>query len=107
MMKHVPEEKYDDTFGVAARYKINPRSVMRRSKQGLLPKPYYFGTRHPRWSIAELDENDRLLAYVRHPNLGALAAAKVNATKKTEAAKPAKPKPAEKPARRRPRPNPL
>jgi hypothetical protein len=67
----------------------------------LLPKPYYFGTRFPRWDIAELDENDRKLASVRVPNVGALAAAKAKADKKAER-KAAKPKPAEKkPARPR------
>jgi hypothetical protein len=99
--------KYLTTKQVAERYSIDPRSVQRRVKDGLLPPPKYFGTRFPRWSIAELDENDRLLAYVRHPNPGALAAAKVNAIKKAErkaakkkAAKPKSPAPAEKPARK-------
>jgi hypothetical protein len=94
--------KYLTTKDVAARYSIDPRSVQRRVKMGLLPPPKYFATRFPRWSIEELDENDRKFASVRVPNVGALAATKAKAAKKAEA-KPAKPKPAEKLARRRPR----
>jgi hypothetical protein len=86
--------KYLTTKQVAERYSIDPRSVQRRVRDGLLPPPKYFATRFPRWDIAELDENDKKLASVRVPNVGAIAAAKANA---------AKPKPAEKPARRRPR----
>jgi hypothetical protein len=93
--------KYLTTKQVAERYSIDPRSVPRRVAEQLLPKPYYFGTRFPRWDIAELDENDRKLASVRVPNVGALAAAKAKADKKAER-KAAKPKPAEKkPARPR------
>jgi hypothetical protein len=74
--------KYLTTKQVAERYAIDPRSVPRRVAEQLLPKPYYFGTRFPRWDIAELDENDRKLASVRAER------------------KAAKPKPAEKkPAR--------
>jgi hypothetical protein len=83
---------YLTTKEVATRYGIDPRSVQRRVKEQLLPKPYYFGTRFPRWSIEELDENDRRLAYSRHPNIGAVAT-KANA----EAAKPKPPARAEKP----------
>jgi predicted DNA-binding transcriptional regulator AlpA len=86
--------KYLTTKQVAERYSIDPRSVQRRVKEGRLPPPVYLGTRFPRWDIAELDENDKKLASVRVPNVGAIAAAKANA---------AKPKPAEKPARHRPR----
>ena len=96
--------KYLTTKQVAERYSIDPRSVQRRVKDGLLPPPKYFATRFPRWDIAELDENDRELASVRVPNVGAIAAtaAKAAAAKpvedKTEAqaevakAKAAKPK---------------
>ena len=73
--------KYLTTKQVAERYSIDPRSVPRRVAEQLLPKPYYFGTRFPRWDIAELDENDRKLASVRVPNVGALAAAKAKAAK--------------------------
>ena len=82
---------YLTTKEVAVRYSIDPRSVQRRVKEHLLPPPYYFGTRFPRWSIEELDENDKKLAYSRHPNVGAIAATKAEA----DAAKP--PAPAEKP----------
>jgi hypothetical protein len=58
---------YLTTKEVATRYGIDPRSVQRRVKEQLLPKPYYFGTRFPRWSIEELDENDRRLAYRATP----------------------------------------
>ena len=87
----VVSAKYLNTEGVAVRYLIDKRSVQRRVKLGLLPPPYYFGTRFPRWSIEELDENDKKLAYSRHPNVGAIAATKAEA----DAAKP--PAPAEKP----------
>ena len=102
MKKRVPEKMCEDTLGVAARYMIDVRTVPRRVAQGLLPKPRYYGTRHPRWLISELDENDQRLAYVRQPNAGALAMAKANAAKKAErkAAKPKSPAPAEKPARK-------
>jgi hypothetical protein len=90
--------KYLTTKDVAARYSIDPRSVQRRVKDGLLPPPKYFATRFPRWDIAELDENDRKLASVRVPNVGAIAATKANA------AKPKPPAPAEKPAAEKPRP---
>jgi len=86
---------YLTTKEVATRYGIDPRSVQRRVKEGLLPEPKYFGTRFPRWSIAELDENDRKYASVRVENVGAIAAL---AAKKDKAAKP---KLAEKPARPR------
>jgi hypothetical protein len=82
---------YLTTKEVATRYGIDPRSVQRRVKEQLLPPPYYFGTRFPRWSIEELDENDKKLAYSRHPNVGAVAATKAEA----DVAKP--PAPAEKP----------
>jgi hypothetical protein len=75
--------KYLTTKQVAERYAIDPRSVPRRVAEQLLPKPYYFGTRFPRWDIAELDENDRKLASVRVANVGALAAL---AAKKDKAA---------------------
>ena len=95
-------EKYLDSDGMAVRYVIDKRSVLRRVKMGLLPKPYYFGTRFPRWSIQECDANDRRLAFERVPNVGVLAATKVNAAKKAEkkAAKLKSPAPAEKPARK-------
>ena len=107
---------YLTTKEVATRYGIDPRSVQRRVKEGLLPEPKYFGTRFPRWSIAELDENDRKYASVRVENVGAIAALAAKKDKaaaakpvedKTEAqaevakAKAAKPKLAEKPARPR------
>ena len=76
-------EKYLDSDGMAVRYVIDKRSVLRRVKMGLLPKPYYFGTRFPRWSIQECDANDRRLAFERVPNVGALAAL---AAKKDKAA---------------------
>ena len=82
---------YLTTKEVATRYGIDPRSVQRRVKDGLLPEPKYFGTRFPRWSIAELDENDRKYASVRVENVGAIAAL---------AAKKKPPAPAEKPARK-------
>jgi len=75
--------KYLTTKQVAERYSIDPRSVQRRAKDGLLPPPKYFATRFPRWDIAELDENDRKLASVRVANVGALAAL---AAKKDKAA---------------------
>jgi hypothetical protein len=87
--------KYLTTKQVAERYSIDPRSVQRRAKDGLLPPPKYFATRFPRWDIAELDENDRKLASVRVPNVGAIAATKANA------AKPKPPALAEKPRPRR------
>jgi len=90
--------KYLTTKQVAERYSIDPRSVPRRVAEQLLPKPYYFGTRFPRWDIAELDENDQKLASVRVPNVGAIAATKAYA------AKPKLPAPAEKPAAEKPRP---
>jgi hypothetical protein len=65
---------YLTTKEVAVRYGIDPRSVQRRVKEGLLPEPKYFGTRFPRWNIAELDENDRKYASVRVENVGAIAA---------------------------------
>ena len=80
--------KYLNTKDVAARYRIDPRSVQRRVKEGLLPPPYYFGTRFPRWEITELDTHDRRMAMARVPNRGALAAAKAKAA----AAKPAEDK---------------
>jgi len=80
--------KYLTTKQVAERYSIDPRSVQRRVKDGLLPPPKYFATRFPRWDIADLDENDRKLASVRVPNVGAI---------KANAAKPKPPAPAEKP----------
>jgi hypothetical protein len=76
---------YLSTKEVATRYGIDPRSVQRRVKEGLLPPPKYFGTRFPRWSIAELDENDRKYASVRVENVGAIAALAA----KKEKAKPA------------------
>jgi hypothetical protein len=96
---------YLTTKEVATRYGIDPRSVQRRVTEGLLPEPKYFGTRFPRWSIAELDENDRKYASVRVENVGAiaaLAAKKDKAAKKAErkAAKTKTPAPAEKPARK-------
>jgi hypothetical protein len=98
---------YLTTKEVATRYGIDPRSVQRRVKDGLLPPPKYFGTRFPRWSIAELDENDRKYASVRVENVGALAAiaaAKAKAEAANKAGVPAsKPSAAEKPARCRPR----
>ena len=101
MKKRVPEKMCEDTLGVAARYGIDVRTVPRRVAQGLLPKPRYYGTRHPRWLISELDANDQRLAYVRQPNAGVLAMAKVNAAKKAKAerkaAKKKPPAPAEKP----------
>ena len=87
--------KYLTTKQVAERYSIDPRSVQRRVKDGLLPPPKYFATRFPRWDIADLDENDRKLASVRVPNVGAI---------KANAAKPKPPTPAEKPAAEKPRP---
>src|SRR6516164_3661168 len=90
--------KYLTTKQVAERYSIDPRSVPRRVAEQLLPKPYYFGTRFPRWDIAELDENDRKLASARVPNVGAIAATKAYA------AKSKLPAPAEKPAAEKPRP---
>ena len=91
-------KKYLTTKQVAERYAIDPRSVQRRVKMGLLPPPKYFSTRFPRWLLSELDESDERLASVRVPNVGAIAAAKANAAK----AKP--PAPAEKPAAEKPRP---
>jgi hypothetical protein len=88
---------YLTTKEVAMRYGIDPRSVQRRVKEKLLPEPKYFGTRFPRWSISELDENDRKYASVRVENVGAIAAL---AAKKKKAAKKKPPAPAEKPARK-------
>jgi len=99
LMKYTESaEKYLDSDGMAVRYVVDKRSVLRRVKQGLLPKPYYFGTRFPRWSIEELDANDRRLAFERVPNVGAIAATKANADK------PKPPAPAEKPAAEKPPP---
>jgi hypothetical protein len=83
MLMKVVSAKYLNTEGVAVRYLIDKRSVQRRVKLGLLPPPYYFGTRFPRWGIEELDANDRRIAALRVPNLGAIAAAE----KRTAAAK--------------------
>jgi hypothetical protein len=103
-MKKLPaEKKYEDYAGMEVRYLVDQRTIMRRVKQGILPKPKYFGTRFPRWSIEELDENDQRLAAVRVANHGALAAAEAKAAKKAER-KAVKPKiipAAEKPARQR------
>jgi hypothetical protein len=91
---------------VALRYGVDVRSIQRRVKLGILPSPKFFGTRFPRWSIEELDQNDRKYASVRVENVGAiaaLAAKKVKAAKKAErkAAKKNPPAPTEKPARKR------
>ena len=99
--------KYLDMQSVAERYAINVRSVLRRVREGLLPKPKYFGTRFPRWDIAELDENDRRLAAVRITNPGVIAAIAAAKKKRAAEAKAAKssesePKPAARP-RGRPR----
>jgi hypothetical protein len=91
----IANTKYLTTKQVAERYSIDPRSVQRRVKMELLPLPKYFATRFPRWDIVELDENDRKLASVRVPNVGAI---------KANAAKPKPPAPAEKPAAEKPRP---
>jgi predicted DNA-binding transcriptional regulator AlpA len=78
--------RYLTTKEVAMRYGVDVRSVQRRAKEGLLPPPYYFGTRFPRWSASELDENDRRLAFLRHPHPGPAAAAAKRAAAKLAAA---------------------
>jgi hypothetical protein len=74
--------KYLSTKDVAARYSIDPRSVQRRVKMNILPEPVYLGTRFPRWDITALDKNDRRIAALRVPNVGAIAAAAKRAAAK-------------------------
>jgi predicted DNA-binding transcriptional regulator AlpA len=44
---------------VAERYDTTERSIERKVEQGILPEPYYFGSRFPRWAEDELDAADR------------------------------------------------
>jgi hypothetical protein len=84
----IPNVKiYMTTKEVATRYGIDPRSVQRRVKMGILPLPVYLGTRYPRWSISSLDANDRKYASVRVENVGAIAALAAK-KEKAAAAKP-------------------
>jgi hypothetical protein len=92
----VGAEKYLDFDGMAVRYVCDKRTIYRRIKLGILPRPHYHGTRFPRWDIAELDANDRRLAYERVPNVAVIAAIKAKKAKAAEKAK----KPAKKPARK-------
>jgi hypothetical protein len=101
-LNSIGAEKYLNYDGMAVRYLVDKRTIMRRVALGLLPQPMYFGTKYPRWSLSELDENDRKLASVRLANVAAIAATKAKKAKaaKKKAAKPKSPAPAEKPARK-------
>jgi predicted DNA-binding transcriptional regulator AlpA len=52
---------------VADRYSTTTRSVERKAAQGILPQPYYFGSRFPRWREDELDAADRRATMGRAP----------------------------------------
>jgi hypothetical protein len=92
-------KKYLNYDGMEARYLVNRRTIQRRVIDGLLPQPKFFGSKHPRWDLDELDASDRKLASVRLANAAVIAAAKANAIKSAErkAAKKKAPAPAEKP----------
>jgi hypothetical protein len=77
---------YLTTKEVAMRYGIDPRSVQRRVKLGLLPPAVYLGTRFPRWHLTTLEENERRLASVRVANAGVVAIAAKRAAAKQAAA---------------------
>jgi hypothetical protein len=55
-------KRYLRTNGVAARYKVHPRSVPRMADDGRIPKPAFYNGRFPMWDEDELDENDRKAA---------------------------------------------
>jgi hypothetical protein len=100
--KDVPTalKTHEDYRGMELRYLVDQRTIQRRVRDGLLPKPRFYGSRFPRWLISELDANDRRLAFSRTPDTGALAAAAKRAGK--PAKKPAKKKPTKKPPAHKP-----
>lgn len=53
---------------VAARYKVDKRTVDRMKGDGRIPPPKYLpGSRFPIWEVGELDANDRAATLTPRP----------------------------------------